>query len=80
MTATYGKDNLPSDAFAWKDYRKLGTTRMVSLIGPFTVITKEGPYTLPPDWIGYLAVDADGYPYPIEADHGGLPLSYERAS
>lgn len=55
--------NLPIDG--WREYR----TRMVRVDGPFTVETREGPLTCPD---GYLAVDARGYPYPIDADEQAL--------
>lgn len=34
--------------------------------GEITIDTKEGEYVLPDGWDGYIAVDPDGDPYPIE--------------
>lgn len=51
----------------WSEYRKVGTTKMVPISGPCTVVTQEGPYQLPLGWTGYLALDAKGYPYPVES-------------
>ncbi|MGH3985922.1 MAG: hypothetical protein ACRDTZ_01210 [Pseudonocardiaceae bacterium] len=72
----YDRDNLPD--LEWIEYRKIGTTRMVPVTGPFTVVTKEGAYTVPDGWDGFLALDADGDPYPVAADVH--TRSYERAS
>src|SRR5271170_2651907 len=60
----YTKDNLRPAFMAddWKLYRKSHLTQAVRIIGPFEVQTKEGKLRCPD---GYLAVDADGWPYPI---------------
>ncbi len=60
---TYDTSNLPVEG--WKSYRKIPTTRMIRMDGPFTVETAEGPLRCPD---GYLAVDSRGYPYPIAVD------------
>lgn len=71
----YTRDNRPSGS--WTEYRKKATTSMISVTGPFTVHTKEGKYDLPEGWQGFIALDSEGYPYPIDArEH---KLSYERA-
>jgi hypothetical protein len=73
----YDKDNLPS--VDWAEYRKTETTRMWGPVpGPFTVETKEGEYELPADWLGFIALDADGYPYPVDASVHAQ--SYERVA
>jgi hypothetical protein len=73
----YDKDNLPS--VDWAEYRKIGITRMWGpLTGPFTVETREGEYKLPAGWLGFVALDAEGYPYPVvAAEHA---RSYERVA
>lgn len=52
----------------WAHYRKTVTTRMTPVVGPFTVTTREGDYSLPVGWLGFIALDVEGYPYPIEAE------------
>lgn len=61
---TYDRENLPTGT--WADYRQKATTRMIAVVGPFTVTTKEGQYDLPCGWEGFIALDTDGDPYPIE--------------
>lgn len=60
----YDESNLPREV-QWFDARKHATTRMTRVQGPFRCLTQEGP-VLCQD--GYLAVDSDGYPYPIAAN------------
>lgn len=60
----YSRDNLPSDPATWTGYRKKTVTRALRIEGPFTVLTAEGPLTMPD---GYLAIDSRGWPYPIDA-------------
>ncbi|HEU5394694.1 MAG TPA: hypothetical protein VFV36_07805 [Candidatus Methylomirabilis sp.] len=55
-----------SDRSLWRAYRKVRTTDMLWIRGPAEVATREGIYTLPESWRGYIAVDSDGYPYPVE--------------
>lgn len=62
----YDCDDLPVDG--WADYRKTTTTRMAPIEGPCVVITQEGPYTLPTGWKGQLALDSQGWPYPVAAE------------
>jgi hypothetical protein len=52
-----------------RTYRKKVLTRMVRVEGPFTVQTSEGPLECID---GFLAVDARGYPYPIDAQEQAL--------
>lgn len=65
---TYDKNNPPVPVEQMMTFRKTTVTSMTPIIGPCTVITQEGPYDLPPEWHGWLAVDDKGYPYPISAD------------
>jgi len=46
-------------------YVKTRKTRAARVPGPFTVETREG-YLSCPD--GYLALDSEGFPYPIAKD------------
>ena len=69
---TFSTGKLPEGE--WKQYRKTALTRMVRIVGPFTVETSEGPLHCAD---GFLAVDARGYPYPIAADE--QELIYEPA-
>lgn len=62
---TFDTDNLPSDPKTWNEFRKKVPTRMVRIEGPFVVKTSEGPLRCEDGW---LAMDARGYPYPIDAD------------
>jgi hypothetical protein len=64
---TFSEDNLPEGD--WQEYRKVATTRMVRIEGPFAVqIHGQGPESLITCDDGFLAVDARGYPYPIAAN------------
>lgn len=58
----YTTENLPAEG--WREYRKVATTSMRRMSGPFVVETSEGPLRCDD---GYLAVDARGYPYPLAA-------------
>lgn len=57
-----------SDRTVWRAYRKVTATEMRAAEGPLEVATREGIYTLPEGWRGFIAVDPDGYPYPVELD------------
>lgn len=61
---TVSKDNLSiiEAADGWKDYVKVTPTKMIRMIGPFQCETKEGLVECED---GFLAVDAEGYPYPV---------------
>lgn len=70
MILTYSKDNLP--AAPWKEYKKISTTRMMRIEGPFRVATSESenePFYCED---GFLAIDARGYPYAIAADEHAM--------
>lgn len=57
----------------WKHFRKVGTTRMIRIDGPFQCDTVDGNRVLCHD--GWLALDAQGFPYPIAASEQAV--SYE---
>jgi hypothetical protein len=59
----------------FQTYRKTSTTRAVRIDGPFVVDTREGTMECPDGW---LALDANGDPYPIASDV--FDASYERAT
>lgn len=50
----------------WPEYRKTATIRARYIGGAFTVQTREGVLDMPDG--GWLALDADGWPYPIATD------------
>lgn len=50
----------------WPEFRKVATIRARYIGGAFTVETREGVLDMPDG--GWLALDADGWPYPIAAD------------
>jgi hypothetical protein len=51
----------------WGLYRKTTETLMTPAKGPLRCITKEGLYDLPAGWEGFIALDSEGYPYPVAA-------------
>ena len=59
----FTKDELPA-AEEFAEYRKTATTKLARIDGQFEVETREGTLTCED---GYVALDADGWPYPIEA-------------
>jgi hypothetical protein len=60
---TYTSDHLPDGD--WGVYRKTQPIEAVRVDGPFTVETREGTVHCEDGW---LALDSEGYPYPIAAD------------
>jgi hypothetical protein len=64
----YSREHLPMPVEAMDLHRKTVLTRATMVDGPFTVHTREGAYTVPSGWRGFLAVDTDGHPYPIAVD------------
>jgi hypothetical protein len=50
----------------WPQFRKTALIRARYIPGAFTVETREGVLDMPEG--GFLALDEDGYPYPIAAD------------
>lgn len=66
--ARIDKTNLPSDPSTWPIYRKKNLTPALEFTADeeTAIETKEGEYVLPAGWHGWIAVDSDGDPYPIE--------------
>lgn len=63
---TYNIDNIGRAGVQfWPEYQKIGTTKMMRILQPFRVETREGVMECQD---GYLAIDSDGWPYPIAAD------------
>jgi len=59
----FTKDNVGSLAGSqFSLYRKMKLTKAMRVPGPFTTETREGILECPD---GYLAIDSDGWPYPI---------------
>lgn len=56
----------------WFLARKTALTPMLAVEveedEPLIVVTQEGEYELPAGWVGFVAVDQAGYPYPITAE------------
>ena len=61
----YSKDYLGDKGTLWRWYKKKTKTMARRVDGPFEVETREGVITCQNGW---LAVDAHGYPYPIDAE------------
>lgn len=57
----YAKNNIPEEG--WKKYRKITLTKAIKINEPFMVKTLEGDMFCTD---GYLAMDVQGNPYPIE--------------
>lgn len=57
--------NVPGNPQKWDKFRKIVPTPMIRINGPFVTETREGPLTCNNGW---LAVDQQGFPYPIEAN------------
>ena len=59
----FTRDSLPLGE--WQTFRKLGTTKMVRVNGPFACTTIDGNVVICQD--GWLALDPQGHPYPVAA-------------
>lgn len=59
----YSKDNLPVGEY--KVYKKVPVITAIQVSGPFYVETKEGVLYCED---GYLALDIQGNPYPIDRE------------
>lgn len=59
----------PDDA-RWETWVKRPVpVRMFRVKGPCRFVTIDGVWSdLPEDWEGFVAVDADGYPYPLHVE------------
>lgn len=66
----YHRGEMPSGAFG--EFRKVAFTKAIRIFGPFTVQTREGILSCEDGW---LAIDANGWPYPIADDE--FRLIYE---
>lgn len=60
----------------WQEFRKTATIRARRIPAAFTVETREGVLDMPEG--GWLALDGDGFPYPIDA--GVFAQTYEGVS
>jgi hypothetical protein len=65
----FDKDNLPLPISEMALHRKKTLTPMIMVDGPFSVETQEGKYELPEGWRGFVAVDNEGFPYPISLEN-----------
>ena len=74
MMLTFTRNDI-GDRADWPIWRKRRLTSAKRIIGAFRVVTREGELTCPD---GYLAVDSQGWPYPIAKDE--FEEIYERAS
>lgn len=80
-----GQGSAPADGLGWGFYRKVAVTSAAYVEGVFYVETQHGVVAAQDAWV---AIDADGYPYPIAAtvfeatmepaDPGGEPSVVER--
>lgn len=61
---TFDRDTLPDTAFPYYP-RRITATRALRIRGPFAVDTLEGRMACRDGW---LALDVDGNPYPIDAE------------
>lgn len=55
------------DPAKWRWFQKKVPTRMLPAKGPARFVTKDGIVDVSSDWKGYVALDSEGYPYPLEA-------------
>jgi hypothetical protein len=60
---TFSREQLPQRP--WNIYKKKTLTQAQRIDGEFTVLTREGQLRCPD---GYLALDSDGWPYPIHKE------------
>jgi hypothetical protein len=58
----YKRDNLDKVEPYFEEYRKKVLTKAARIKGPFQTLTREGTLECQD---GYLAVDSEGWPYPI---------------
>lgn len=63
----YDAEHLPAGN-VWRWFRKRQATHMAPIGGPATIVTCDGPVTLPVGWRGWVAIDATGHPYPVAED------------
>jgi len=58
----FGPEDVKDAPDSWPAWRKVAVTHAKRIEGPFQTETREGLLVCPD---GYLAVDPDGFPYPI---------------
>lgn len=69
----FTKDNLPVDfdehigGNCWAEFRKVGVTRAIKIERPFSVQTIHAGANQDGQAGDWLALDSEGYPYPIAA-------------
>jgi hypothetical protein len=59
----FTRESLPDEG-KFSEYQKTQPTKAMRVKGPFQVATREGIVSCSDGW---LAIDSDGWPYPIEA-------------
>ena len=79
---TYSATEMPPEDANWGEFARVGTTRAIRITGPFQVVMHDGTPTAIED--GWLAIDADGQPYPItdsvfQKAYAPAPTFVERA-
>jgi hypothetical protein len=65
VVAAPGELTAGARADGWVLAKKKTLTPMLAVEGPLTIATQEGDHELPEGWLGFVAVDQAGYPYPI---------------
>jgi hypothetical protein len=71
--ASVTRDQLPEGTY--RTYRKIFQPKAIRMVGPFHCLTGEGNIASCAD--GWLAIDSQGYPYPIGAAE--FETTYEQA-
>lgn len=61
----FTKDNISEQLLKFKTYKKKTLTKMARINGPFKVKTREGEMICEN---GFLALDSNGWPYPIHVE------------
>ena len=75
MAQSFSRDRLPkSDDF--RTYRKTYRPQAIRISGPFECLTGEGNVAACTD--GWLAIDSQGFPYPIGAAEFAATYEEER--
>jgi hypothetical protein len=64
-TLRFTADNLEFHELIFREFRKIGTTKVAKIGVPFEVETSEGLMRCESGW---LAIDSEGNPYPIADD------------
>lgn len=61
----FTRENIKLSPLNFQNYMKRGITPATRIVGEFEVETREGKLKCQD---GYLAIDAEGYPYPIDKE------------